>query len=111
MPTPNPRRKQILPEVMMKLAAQFIERESNRTSLITVTGCKLSPDTKYATILFTVLPDNQERAAQDFLNRSRNDFNEFIHEHSRIGRVPQVNFELDLGEKNRQKIDLLSNTD
>lgn len=111
MPTPNPRRKQILPQVIAQLAAEFIERESNRKSLITVTGCKMSPDTKYATILFTVLPDDQEKAASDFLDRARNDFKKFAQEHSRIGRLPQVNFQLDLGEKNRQKIDLLSNTD
>jgi ribosome-binding factor A len=100
-----------MPELMAHMAAEFIGLESNRTSLITVTSCKLSSDNKYGTIFFTVLPDNQERAASDFLDRKRKEFKMFVREKSRIGRIPEITFVLDLGEKNRQKIDFLSNTD
>lgn len=90
------------------LAAEFIELESNRTSLITVTSCQLSRDSKYATILFTVLPDSEEGKAEEFLSRKRKDFKEFIMEKSRIGRIPEITFALDVGEKNRQRIEFLS---
>jgi ribosome-binding factor A len=100
-----------MPELIAHLAAEFIGLESNRTSLITVTGCKLSPDNKYGTVFFTVLPDNQEKAASDFLKRKRKEFRMFVREKSRIGRTPDISFALDLGEKNRQKIDFLSNSD
>lgn len=108
---PKSYRKEKLPETLQHLAAEFIEAESNRTSLITVTGCRLSSDSKRATILFTVLPETQERAVLDFLGRQKGAFKEFIQEKSRIGRVPQISFALDQGEKNRQKIDFLLSAD
>ncbi len=100
-------RKEKLPELLQHLAAEFIAEESNRTSLITITGCRLSGDSKRAVILFTVLPDNQERAAEDFLSRKNLAFKRFVQEKSKIGRIPILSFQLDLGEKNRQKIDFL----
>ena len=46
-----------------ELAAQFLGRENNRTSLITVTSCTASPDLKRATIFITVLPTSKENSA------------------------------------------------
>lgn len=107
MPKPVTYRNEKLPELIKHLAAEYLSHESNRTSLITITGCKLSGDSKRALILYTVLPDNQEAAAKDFLTRKRGDFKTYVQDHSRIGRIPQLTFALDNGEKNRQKIDFL----
>lgn len=104
-------RKEKLPETLRHLAAEFVERESNRKSLITITGAVISDSQRSAKILFTVLPDNQEKAVLDFLNRKRRDFLEFVDKNARIGRMPKVEFVLDVGEKNRQKIDFLINND
>lgn len=111
MPKPISYRKEKLPELISHLAAEFIALESNRTSLITITGCKLSTDGKRTTILYTVLPENQEQAAKDFISRRRLDFKHYIQDKSRIGRIPHLNFMLDAGEKNRQKIDFLLNNE
>jgi ribosome-binding factor A len=102
-------RKEKLPELIMHLAAEFIARESNRTSLITVTHATVSRDQKNVKVLFTVLPEKEEEVVLEFLNRRKKDFFEFIDEHARIGRMPHIEFAVDLGEKNRQKIDFLSN--
>jgi ribosome-binding factor A len=100
-----------LPELLARLAAEFLSEQSNRTSLITITGSKLSGDGKLITLLYTVLPDNQEAAAQDFLDRQRKHFKEYVQEKSRLGRVPHISFKIDQGERNRQKIDLLLGSD
>ncbi|HEY4511271.1 MAG TPA: ribosome-binding factor A [Candidatus Paceibacterota bacterium] len=97
-------------EEIKNLAAEFLSLESNRTSLLTVTNVRLSSDGKYAAILFTVFPENKEKGALEFANRKREEFKDYIKEKSRIGRIPQFSFEVDFGEKNRQKIDDLSNT-
>jgi ribosome-binding factor A len=47
-------------KVIKIAAANFLERESSGVSLITVTDVKLSDDNKHATILFTVLPDDNK---------------------------------------------------
>lgn len=96
-------------DVIKELAAQFLEHESNRTSLITVTNAQLSNDKKKVTIFFTVFPDiNQEKAVLDFANRQKREFYNFIKSHSRISRLPSIIFAIDEGEKARQKIDDLS---
>jgi len=94
-------------ELFRNLAAQFISRESNRTSLITVTGASLSDDRKYVTIFLSVYPDDKEGEAIKFVSRQRSEFKEFVKGHARIGKIPFFDFKIDKGEKNRQKIESL----
>lgn len=93
------------------LAADFFNRESSGASLITVTGSRLSPDGKYVTIFFTVLPEHKEPAALDFAKRRRGEFKEYVMNHAKIGRIPFFDFAIDEGEKNRQKIERLAQED
>jgi ribosome-binding factor A len=104
-------RKEKLPELLKHLAAEFVERESNRTSLVTITGATISPSQKQVRILFTVLPENDEDTVLDFLNRKKRDFFEYVDKRAKIGRMPEIRFVVDIGEKNRQRIDFLSKTD
>ena len=97
-----------LSQIILDLATKFIETESNRVSLITVTKVELANRGKLATILFTVFPDTEEVAVIEFLKRRRSDFRDFVKAKSRIPRIPFFDFMIDLGEKNRQKIDKLS---
>ena len=96
-------------EIIRDLAVRFVQRESNHTSLITIT--KVDLDGKmagHATVFFTVLPENKEEVVLDFLKRKRSEFREFVTEESRLFRIPFFDFEIDGGEKNRQRIDDLS---
>lgn len=90
-----------------KLAAEFLGRENNRTSLITVTSCNTSPDLKKSTIFITVLPDAKEHDALDFAKRKRAEIREFIKGKMKIKIIPFLDIQIDQGEKNRQKIDEL----
>ncbi len=98
-----------LRDEIKRLAAEFLERESNHLSLITVTDASLSEKGTHATVYFTVLPVQKEKAALDFVKRMRSDFRDYVMKKSRIGRVPFFDFDIDGGEKNRQRIDELSN--
>ena len=95
-------------EILRRLAAQFLEMNSNRTSLISVTRLTLSPDGAHATIYVSVLPDTEEETALHFLKRQRKELKEFIKKNSKMGRIPFLDIEIDLGEKNRQRIDEIS---
>jgi ribosome-binding factor A len=89
-------------------AAEFISHESNRTSLITVTSVVLSNDESRATIYITVLPSEKEEAALDFLKRQRSDLRDFLKKEIRSMRVPFLDIAIDMGEKNRHKIQEIS---
>jgi|TARA_Y100000310_G_scaffold267929_1_gene280285 ribosome-binding factor A len=96
-------------EVLRHLGAAYLSAESDRTSLITVTHTKISRDLKKATIFVSVYPENRERVAIDFLKRKRSDFRNYVKENAHMKRIPTLDFEIDEGEKNRQRIDTLLN--
>jgi len=96
-------------ENLRNIVATFLERESNGTSLITVTRTNVSKDLKKATIFISVIPESAEEAVLNFVKRRRRDARDFLKKNLEMRAIPFIDFELDLGEKNRQKIDELSN--
>jgi ribosome-binding factor A len=106
MKSPN-RHTQIM-ELLTQTAAEYFARESNGTSLITVTRTDLSPDMHKANIYLSVLPVESEESVLHFARRSRAEFRMYINKHTRMGRAPTVDFIIDEGEKNRQRIDELT---
>ncbi len=105
---PDPNREEKLKDLIKKVAASFMQLESNYTSLLTITDVALSDRGRRATIYFTVLPEEKEKAALDFAKRKRAEFREYFTEHARMRMCPFFDFEIDMGEKNRQKIDEIS---
>jgi ribosome-binding factor A len=95
---------------MKKIFAQFIERESNKKSLITVTRCEISSDRKNIDVLVSVLPADMEEQVIKFLERRKWDARDYMKKRIRTRVIPFVHFKIDNGEKNRQKIDQLLNT-
>ncbi len=98
-------------ELLKELAAEFLNRASTRTALLTVTNIELSADQRRATILLSVMPREKEYGAVDFANRHRNEFFEYIKKHSKLRFLPHIEFAPDLGEQNRQRIDELLATE
>ena len=92
-------------EMIRELAADFFSRESNRLSLITVTDVEIRSRGATAVILVTVLPENQEESAVEFMHRQLTDFKEYVRTHSKIQRIPFFEVAIDKGEKNRQRLD------
>lgn len=90
-----------------ELSAEFLAREGNRTSLINVIRADCSPDMKRATIYITVLPQEKEKTALEFAKRKRPDLREFLKKNMPVKTIPFIDIAIDLGEKNRQKIDEL----
>lgn len=103
-------RDEKLKDLIKKVAAEFMQRESNYTSLITITDVSISDRGQRATIFFTVLPNDKEKGALGFAKRSRAEFREFFAANARMRALPFFDFEIDIGEKNRQHIDEISNS-
>ena len=103
------RRDEKIKHAIQELASKFIQQESSGASLVTVTRVEVADGGKNALILFTALPENKMNTALKFLKRKRIEFQEYVRLNSRIGRIPFLDFAIDLGEKNRQNIDRLSN--
>jgi ribosome-binding factor A len=104
----TPHKDEKIIELIKKLVAEYISRESNHLSLITVTGGQISDKLQRAVVFITVLPEQYEDEVLLFLKRQSKDIREYIMSHSKLGRIPFLTFVIDKGEKNRQRIDDLS---
>jgi len=100
-------RQEKVANYIKELSAAFLQRENNKTSLITVTSATVSPDLKRATIYITVLPENKEKSALEFAKRKKSELREFIKKHMSTKTVLFFEVAIDQGEKNRQRIDEL----
>ena len=100
-------RNEKVSNLLRELSAQFLGRENNRTSLITVTYADVSADLKKGTIFISVLPNSAEESALNFCKRKRSDLRDFIKKNMATKNIPFLDFEIDYGEKNRQRIDEL----
>ncbi len=83
-------RDEKLTSALLHAAAEYINKESNRTSLITVTKGELRDDT--FTIFVSVFPDKEAGAALDFLSRQKDGFKEYVRAHVRIHDLPRITF-------------------
>lgn len=94
---------------MKKLFAQFIEKESNKESLVTITRCEISPNRKDIDVFVSVFPEDKEEQVIAFLDRRKWDARDYAKNRIKTRIIPFVHFKIDSGEKNRQKIDQLLN--
>lgn len=102
-------RNEKITEALRIIAAEFLAREAGRESLITVTRAELSDDGKRGVIFISVFPTTAEESALAFAQRNRGELGLYFREHLRGASIPHVEFRIDLGEKNRQRLDELSN--
>ena len=95
-------------EIIHRLVAKFVHNESTSASLLTITRVELSPTGKEVKIFFTTLPESQEDTALKFLIRKTPEFKTYLRDKSRLGLIPHIDFKIDYGERNRQRLDELS---
>src|SRR5664279_5166585 len=102
------RRHDQVEESVAKLAADFLARELGVKALVTVTHADMPDNYKEATIFLSVLPTEMEAETLKSAKRARSDLRDYIRKNSRLHPIPTVVFAIDLGEKNRQRIDELT---
>lgn len=101
-------RQEKIESLLAKLTGEFLSHEAGPMSLITVTHVAYNEKTNHASVFITVLPENQEKTALAFAKRKSSDLRAFVGEHLKIRALPVFVFFIDIGEKNRQRIDDIS---
>jgi ribosome-binding factor A len=101
------RRQEQVSQLLQQLTGRYIQETADPSSLITVTAVDVSPDMAQATVYISVLPEDRENPALDFLRRHARDMKEYVKDNCALRRVPHFAFAIDEGERNRQRIDEL----
>ncbi len=107
----NEHRQEKIESLLAQKVAEFLSMEAGNMSLITVTRVAFNDKTKHATVFITVLPDSQEKTALAFAKRKSSDMREWIKERINMGSLPVFTFVIDIGEKNRQRVDDIAAAD
>lgn len=94
-------------DILRELAATYLAEEANRDALITVTRAEFAPDGKRATVYVSVFPESREEDAIWFLTRHGTSFRDYLKKRSKFRALPFVEFRIDIGEKNRQRLEEL----
>ena len=103
------RRQNKVSEEIAHHAAEFLVRFVRAGgSLVTVTRAEIAPDLKNVSIFVSILPKSTEEEMIKSLKRLRTDFHDYLKEKTVLRDVPTVDFVLDIGELNRQRIDELT---
>ncbi len=97
--------------LLTKLVGEFLSHEAGPMSLITVTRIAYNEKTKGATVFISVLPETQEKAALAFAKRKSSDLREYVKKFVNMRSLPVFEFIIDVGEKNRQRVDDISSQD
>lgn len=95
--------------LLLQFAGEYFGIEANKDSLMTMTKAEVFNRGKRAIIFFTTLPREKEKQALEFAKRRSRDFRQFVMSKKSFGFVPKIDFAIDLGELNRQRIDELLN--
>ncbi len=77
-------------------------------ALVTVTHATISSDLRNVTIFVSIIPKSREAEMMQSLKRLRTDFHDSLKDKTVLRDVPTVDFQLDIGEENRQRIDELT---
>jgi ribosome-binding factor A len=100
-------RTEKIEEQIREIAARVIERESNKTALITVTHVELTERGRKAMLYISVLPESGEDSAINFLKRKRAEIRDEVKKQLNIRTIPFLDTAIDTGEKARRAIDEL----
>ena len=101
-------RKSRVEEEVRKAVANYIEQESNRDALISVTRVTLGEKMNHGIVYISVLPESKEQAVIYFLTRNGSDVKKFLQKKIPYLRAMFLEYVIDTGEKNRLRIDELS---
>jgi ribosome-binding factor A len=102
-------RAEKIEDQIKEIAARAIERESNKTALITVTRVELFERGRKAMLLISVMPETGEESAMNFVKRLRPNIREEVKKALNIRTIPFLDVDIDSGEKARRHIDELLN--
>jgi ribosome-binding factor A len=104
------RREEKIISILKKLFSDFFLKVDLDKNIITPTRVRLSKDLKSAKIFISVFPEGKESAALAVLKKHIKEFREYVGQKIKIRQLPWFEFEIDKGEKNRQRIEEILGT-
>lgn len=103
----NTPREEKLNAHLQKVLAEFLREEFGVSPLVAVTRVAVARGLRSARVFITVFPEKNAKEILAALEKKHAALTKYLIAHTRVKYIPSVSFEIDLGEKNRQRIEEL----
>lgn len=101
------RKKEKIEDRIKEVVSRYVERESNKTSIISVNRVELYDKGRKANIYISVMPESGEESALNFIKRQRSELKDEIKRYLSIKTIPFLDVAIDMEEKARNNIEAL----
>lgn len=91
--------------LLRNIVSSFVGREFKDGIIITVTRVETSSDLRKAKIFVSVFPDNKSDDTLKLLQKKSWDLKKYAQPLLKMKFLPEFDFEIDYGEKNRQRLE------
>ncbi|PIS13629.1 MAG: ribosome-binding factor A [Candidatus Tagabacteria bacterium CG09_land_8_20_14_0_10_41_14] len=105
----NNHKKERLQSLFQKLISVFLQRANIKDCLITVTHIEFSENLKNVKVFVSIYPEKEENNILKILEKQKSGLKKHLASKTRMKFLPNVNLEIDKGEKNRLRIEELLN--
>jgi ribosome-binding factor A len=101
------RREEKIASLLKKLVSDFLARLELNKSIVTITSIELSKDLKFAKVFVSIYPEKEDEKILDIIKSGKSGIKKYIRSKTRLKFLPDLEFNIDKGERNRQKIEEL----
>ena len=100
------RRQEKVNSLLRRFVSSFLVKEKS-SAIVTITRIETSKDLKIAKIFISIFPESKETETIKLLKLKTGELHKFIGSRIKMKFLPHLEFEIDKGEKERQKIEKL----
>ncbi len=100
------RRQEKVNSLLRQFVSSFLVKEKG-SAIVTITRIETSKDLKIAKIFISIFPESKEIEMVKLLKSRIGELHRFIGSRIKMRFLPRLEFEIDKGEKERQKIEKL----
>jgi len=101
------KREEKISSLLKQLSSEFLVRLDLGKNFTTITHVTLSKNLKSAKIFISVYPSTSEKKVLKIIKEKRCNMQNFVASKTKLKFLPRLEFEIDEGEKNRQRIEEL----
>jgi ribosome-binding factor A len=101
------RREEKIISFLKHLLSEYLLNLNFKDKIISITNLEISKDLKFAKIYISVYPEKEEEEILKTIKKEKNEIKKYISSHAKMKFLPELDFFVDKGEKNRRRIEEL----
>ncbi len=104
------RRQEKMESLLCRLVSEFFCRLNFKKHIVSVTRAKITENLKFAKIYVSIYPEKEARKIFEEIRSKTGEIKKYLATQLKNKFMPEVEFEMDESEKNRQKIEEILKT-